>query len=86
MGGIDQAAQARAAAIPRRGICQEKLRLQEELLQVVDEALALHRQQANAIRSGDREFSRFDPLIHIASEKKRKAKYELMAHTASHGC
>jgi len=82
---MDQDAK-RSSATTKGGFCEEKYRLQEQLLQAIEELLTLHRQQAEAVSNGDREFSRFDPLINLTNEKKRKFKYELMAHVEAHGC
>ena len=75
-----------SSATPKSDFCEEKYRLQEQLLQAVEELLTLHRRQADALSRGDRDFSRFDPLIHMINEKKRQAKYQLMAHVEAHGC
>jgi hypothetical protein len=48
--------------------------------------MALHVQQTQALIDGDPEFSRFDVLIHEASEQKELAKYALIAHIESHHC
>ena len=43
-------------------------------------------QQFLAIVDGDLECYRFDLLIHMANEKKQKAKYNYMRHLESHRC
>jgi hypothetical protein len=35
---------------------------------------------------GDPEFSRFDLLIHMANQRKDRAKYALLLHVQDHGC
>lgn len=68
------------------GFCEEKMRLEDEFLKAIRELTALQAQQTQAIIDGDPEFSRFDVLIHVASEQKDLAKYALMGHIESHGC
>lgn len=46
----------------------------------------LHEQQFLAIVSGDSECHRFDLLIHMANEKKQRAKYAYLHHVETHGC
>jgi len=51
----------------------------------VRELLELTNQQYQAIRRGDPESSRFDLLIHMATERKHRAKYALIQHVEKHG-
>ena len=67
-------------------VCQEQRRLLEEFAASVRELLQLHQQQFQAIMAGDLDCSRFDLLIHMASEKKQDAKYAYLGHVESHGC
>ncbi len=66
--------------------CADKTRLEDEFLKAIRELMALHVQQTQALIDGDPEFSRFDVLIHEASEQKELAKYALIAHIESHHC
>jgi hypothetical protein len=51
----------------------------------VRELLHLHEQQFQAIVHGDTECSRFEPLIHMANEKKQLAKYAYLRNLDSPG-
>jgi hypothetical protein len=55
-----------------------------EVLQL--EVLQLHERQFLAIVEGDAESNRFDLLIHVANERKQRAKYDYMRHVEAHGC
>lgn len=66
--------------------CAEKQRLLQEFTQAIRELISLQEQQVHALINGDPEFSRFDLLIHMASQKKREIKYAYLAHVEAHGC
>ena len=66
--------------------CEENQRLLEEFGEAVRELISLLEQQFNSIVDDDPDSNRFDLLIHMASEKKRLAKYALMRHIEEHGC
>jgi CheY-like chemotaxis protein len=66
--------------------CAEHNRLMTSFGSTVQELLALHEQQFQAIVQGDTECNRFDLLIHMANEKKQEAKYAYLRHVESHGC
>jgi len=66
--------------------CEEKLRLMEEFLASATELVTAHNEQVRALIEDDPEFNRFDLLIHLAAERKRRAKYEYLAHLEEHGC
>lgn len=68
------------------GTCVEKRRLLDEFGKALEELLALHEQQFQAVLQADPECTRFDLLIHMANEKKQVAKYAYLAHVESHGC
>jgi hypothetical protein len=68
------------------GFCQDKLRLIEEFLGAASELVAVQDQQVKAAINDDPDFSRFDLLIHDATERKRRAKYAYLAHVEEHGC
>jgi len=72
--------------LPQVGYCQVKLRLMEEFLAAAGELVAAHNEQVQALIDDDDDFGRFDLLIHLASERKRRAKYEYIAHVEQHGC
>ena len=66
--------------------CAENQRLLDEFGLAVQELMLLNEQQFVAVVNGDPESSRFDILIHMATEKKQQAKYAYLAHVESHGC
>jgi two-component system, chemotaxis family, response regulator Rcp1 len=66
--------------------CAEHHHLITRFGSTVQELLALHEQQFQAIVQGDAECNRFDLLIHMANEKKQDAKYAYLRHVESHGC
>jgi hypothetical protein len=71
------------ATIP---LCDEKLYLMEEFLAAASDLVSVHNDQVNAVIGGDPDFSRFDLLIHLANERKLRAKYAYMTHLETHGC
>lgn len=75
----------RIALSPKVG-CEEHNRLLDDFGVAVRELLALHQQQFRAIVDGDTDCTRFDLLIHIANEKKHRAKYAYLRHVETHGC
>ncbi len=74
------------APSPKAGYCEEKVRLEEEFLKAIRTLLVLHSRQTQAVIDGDPEFSRFDILVHRATERKELAKYALIAHIELHQC
>jgi hypothetical protein len=68
------------------GFCEEKLRLMEEFLAAASDMVTAHNEQVKALMEDDPEFNRFDLLIHIATERKRRAKYAYLVHLEQHGC
>ena len=70
----------------RESLCQEKFRLMEEFLEATRDLVETHNEQARALIQGDPDFSRFDVLIHAATQRKRQAKYDYLAHLEKHGC
>ena len=75
-----------AGRIPKIGFCKEKNRLRGDFLRAIHEVNALQSQQTQAVILGDPDFSRFDLLIHMAQEKKERAKYAWIAHVEVHHC
>ena len=72
--------------IPEVGFCEENQRLKDEFLMAIHEMNLLQSEQMRAVINDDPEFSRFDLLIHMALEKRDKAKYQWIAHVESHNC
>jgi hypothetical protein len=66
--------------------CEEKQRLSNEFLAAVSELSAIQGQQTQAVIDGDSDFARFDVLLHLAQEKKERAKYAWIAHVEEHHC
>jgi hypothetical protein len=72
--------------IPDIAFCAEKAKLMQQFLQTVHELTELHTQMTRAVIAHDPDFSRFDVLIHMATEKKEEAKYALIWHMELHHC
>lgn len=75
-----------AVILTKTSICDEKLRLMEEFMAAASELVSVHNAQMKALLEDDSDFSRFDVLIHLASERKRLAKYSYLAHIEKHRC
>ncbi len=71
---------------PTVGFCDEKRRLVDAFLEAIHELNALQTQQIQAVIDGDSDFNRFDVLLHIAQEKKDRAKYAWISHVETHHC
>jgi hypothetical protein len=78
--------QAERAVLTKTTLCNEKLRLMEEFLAAATDLVAIHNDQVKALIDDDADFSRFDLLIHLANERKRRAKYAYIAHLEKHRC
>jgi hypothetical protein len=76
----------RDSLIPDVAFCEEKNRLLDEFLEAIHELTTIQSQQSQAVIEGDPDFTRFDLLLHVAQEKKDKAKYLWIAHVESHHC
>jgi hypothetical protein len=72
--------------VAKQAFCEEKLRLMEEFLAAATDLVSAHNEQVRALMDDDPDFNRFDLLIHSATERKRKAKYEYLTHLERHGC
>jgi hypothetical protein len=72
--------------IPKIGFCREKKQLLSEFLRAIHELSDLQSQQTQAVIDGDPDFSRFDILLHLAQERKDRAKYAWIAHVEAHHC
>jgi len=66
--------------------CIAQRRLMEYFAATVKELLELHRQQFEAAIHSDPDSNRFDLLIHMANERKQRAKYAYLRHVDEHGC
>jgi hypothetical protein len=66
--------------------CGVARRLLDDFGEAVQELVQLHEHQFLAIIDGDTDCSRFDALIHMANERKYKAKYSYLEHLETHGC
>jgi len=58
----------------------------DEFLEAIHEVTLLLEQQTRAVIEGDPDFGRYDVLLHMAQERKEKAKYAWIAHVEAHGC
>jgi hypothetical protein len=67
-------------------ICEEKLYLMEEFLAAASDLVSVHNDQVKAVIGDDPDFGRFDLLIHLANQRKLRAKYAYMTHLETHGC
>jgi hypothetical protein len=85
-GELGMSSRAGRVNIPEIGFCAEKNRLQTDFLRAIRELNAVLAEQTRAVIDGDPDFNRFDVLIHMAQEKKDRAKYAWIAHVESHGC
>ena len=74
------------ASTPDISFCPENQRLLNLFGEAVQELMLLNEQQFIAIVNGDPDSSRFDLLIHMATEKKQQAKYDYLHHVETHGC
>ena len=72
--------------INKLAFCEEKQRLIGVFVDSSHDFMELHNQQTQAVIDGDSDFARFDDLIHMARERKDKAKYALIAHLEEHSC
>ena len=66
--------------------CQEAKQLLDAFGEAVQALVRLHEEQFQSIVGGDLDSSRFDDLIHMALERKQKAKYAYLKHLDTHGC
>jgi hypothetical protein len=66
--------------------CEESRRLLEVFADAVQQLILLHEQQFLAIVNVDSDLTRFDLLIHMATENKQAAKYAYLQHVETHGC
>jgi hypothetical protein len=71
---------------PEIPFCDVSRRLLEAFGEAVKDLRRLHEQQFQSVVEGDADSTRFDVLIHMATEKKHQAKYAYLAHTEEHGC
>ena len=66
--------------------CQQARKLLDDLGETIREIIHLHEEQFQSLIGGDLDSSRFDPLIHMANERKNEAKYAYLHHLETHGC
>ena len=67
-------------------ICKDCVEIMEDFLDSVRQLGQLQQAQAQALVEGDPDFSRFDILIHMANERKDRAKYAWLIHVDKHHC
>jgi len=66
--------------------CQHAKELLGALSEAIRELIVLHEEQFQSLLGGDLDSTRFDPLIHMANERKNEAKYAYLHHLETHGC
>ena len=66
--------------------CQHAKELLGALSEAIRELIKLHEEQFQSLVGGDLDNTRFDPLIHMANERKHEAKYAYIHHLEIHGC
>ena len=66
--------------------CQQAKELLGALSDAMLELIKLHEEQFQSLVGGDLDSTRFDPLIHMANERKHDAKYAYLHHLETHGC
>jgi len=66
--------------------CQQARDLLDSLSEAIRELIKLHEEQFQSLVGGDLDSTRFDPLIHMANERKHEAKYAYLNHLDIHGC
>ncbi|HWD00346.1 MAG TPA: hypothetical protein VG456_26495 [Candidatus Sulfopaludibacter sp.] len=66
--------------------CEQKKQLQDDFVAATRNLTALLAEQVQAVIDGDPDFTRFDVLIHMATESKELAKYAWISHVDSHHC
>ena len=66
--------------------CQAARALLDDLSEAIRELIKLHEEQFQSLVGGDLDSTRFDPLIHMANERKNEAKYAYLHHLETHGC
>ena len=66
--------------------CQQARDLLDSLSEAIRELIKLHEEQFHSLVGGDLDSTRFDPLIHMANERKHEAKYAYLNHLDIHGC
>ena len=66
--------------------CQQARELLDALGEAIREIIKLHEEQFQSLVGGDLDSTRFDPLIHMANERKHEAKYAYLHHLETHGC
>ena len=66
--------------------CEHAKGLLEGLRGAISDLIKLHEEQFNSLIGGDLDSTRFDPLIHVANERKHEAKYAYLHHLEAHRC
>ena len=66
--------------------CHHAKVLLDDLSDTIRDLVKLHEEQFHSLVGGDLDSTRFDPLIHMANERKNEAKYAYLQHLETHGC
>jgi len=86
LAGVSSSQDERSKSSKEAWFCEEKAQLRDDFVNSIRELNALLSQQTQAVIEGDPDFARFDLLLHLAQEKKDKAKYAWIAHVEAHRC
>jgi hypothetical protein len=76
----------RGAALTNVVYCEEAKALLDALGEAIRDLIRLHEEQFQSLIGGNLDGTRFDPLIHMANERKHQAKYDYLLHVETHGC
>ncbi len=66
--------------------CARRQDLVDEFVKASRLVIELSSMQTQCVIDGDRDFARFDVLLHTAREQKDAAKYLLITHIQEHHC
>jgi hypothetical protein len=64
----------------------ERTRLLEKFASAIRELVTLNKQQIRAVIERDEDFTSFEVLIGLATQKKNAAKHALLKHIERHDC
>ena len=67
-------------------VCARKQQLTTDFTSALRELVQLQSEQIQAVIRNDADFARYDLSIQMAAERKREAKYALLAHMEAHKC
>ena len=71
---------------PKPGICAEKKRLGETLLEALHEVMALQDREMAAVAASGEGLARYDLALRLARSRRDNARGLYLAHIGVHGC